>query len=315
MLITETNVPHADNLSYFGDGTNEAQLVYNFALPPLSLHALLRGDSTRLTRWAQTLTLPSDRVTLFNFLASHDGIGLNPARGILPDQEIDFLVERCQAHGGFISYKNNPDGAQTPYEMNTTWFDALNDPRTEEPLLAQANRFLVSQAIMLALQGVPGIYFHSLFGSRNDRSAALATGVNRRINRQKFDRSNLETRLADRSSLEHMVFSRFRDLLRLRRLSPAFHPGGRQEVIACDPRIFVVVRTSPDGRRCALCLHNVSADEVRVTIPLPADGRRIFAENSVGADGLVQQTVLPYGVRWIFSDGTVRPPLTTEPFP
>jgi sucrose phosphorylase len=202
MLITETNVPHADNLSYFGDGTNEAQLVYNFALPPLSLHALLRGDSTRLTRWAQTLTLPSDRVTLFNFLASHDGIGLNPARGILPDQEIDFLVERCQAHGGFISYKNNPDGAQTPYEMNTTWFDALNDPRTEEPLMAQANRFLVSQAIMLALQGVPGIYFHSLFGSRNDRSAALATGVNRRINRQKFDRSNLETRLADRSSLD-----------------------------------------------------------------------------------------------------------------
>ena len=61
LLITETNVPHADNVSYFGDGTNEAQLVYNFALPPLVLHALLRGDATHLTRWAQSLTLPSDR--------------------------------------------------------------------------------------------------------------------------------------------------------------------------------------------------------------------------------------------------------------
>jgi sucrose phosphorylase len=117
-LITETNVPHADNISYFGDGTNEAQLVYNFALPPLVLHALLRGDATHLTRWAATLKTPSDRTTFFNFLASHDGIGVNPARGILPATEIDFLVERCQAHGGFISYQHVADGSKIPYEMN-----------------------------------------------------------------------------------------------------------------------------------------------------------------------------------------------------
>ena len=163
-------MPHADNISYFGDGTNEAQLVYNFALPPLVLHALLRGDATHLTRWATTLKAPSDRTTFFNFLASHDGIGLNPARGILPPAEIDFLVERCQAHGGFINYKHNADGSKSPYEMNIVYFDAVNDPAAGESLETQVNRFMVAQAIMLSLAGVPGIYFHSLFGSRNDRA-------------------------------------------------------------------------------------------------------------------------------------------------
>src|SRR6185369_9720841 len=149
----------------------------------------LRGDATHLTRWAQSLTLPSDRVTFFNFLASHDGIGLNPARGILPDGEIDFLVERCQAHGGFINYKHNAGGSKSPYEMNIVYFDAVNDPAADESLTIQINRFIVSQAIMLALRGLPGIYFHSLFGSRNDRAAALSSGINRRINRQKMTRA------------------------------------------------------------------------------------------------------------------------------
>ena len=127
-LITETNVPHRDNLSYFGDGTNEAQLVYNFALPPLVLHALQTGRAEELTRWAQSLALPSDRVTFFNFLASHDGIGLNPARGILSDAGIDGLVQRTREHGGFISYKQLSDGTQEPYEMNINYLDALSPP-------------------------------------------------------------------------------------------------------------------------------------------------------------------------------------------
>ncbi|GAB4547943.1 MAG: hypothetical protein Fur002_24390 [Anaerolineales bacterium] len=117
-LITETNVPHAENISYFGDGANEAQLVYNFALPPLTLRAFHTGSARILSDWAKTLTLPSDKTTFFNFLASHDGIGLNPARGILSDAEIDALAAKTLAHGGLISYKQNSDGTQSPYEMN-----------------------------------------------------------------------------------------------------------------------------------------------------------------------------------------------------
>ena len=145
------------------------------------------GNAEKLTRWAQSLALPSDRVTFFNFLASHDGIGLNPARGILSDAEIDALVRRTLAHGGFISYKDMPDGSQAPYEMNINYLDALSNPAASEPAELAARKFLTAHAIMLSLQGVPGIYFHSLFGSRGDRAGAEASGIPRRINREKLD--------------------------------------------------------------------------------------------------------------------------------
>lgn len=259
-LITETNVPHRDNLSYFGDGTNEAQLVYNFALPPLTLHALHTGDARVLSEWAAGLRLPSDRVTFFNFLASHDGIGLNPARGILPEREIDALVERVRAHGGLVSYKHNADGTHSPYELNINYFDALSDPNGAEPLSVQIDRFLCAQAILLALIGVPGIYFHSLFGSRGWPEGVRQTGRNRTINREKCERDALERELADPASLRARVFGRCRDLLRARAASPAFHPHGQQEILEDGPAVFAVRRTSPDGAHRVLCLHNVSAE-------------------------------------------------------
>lgn len=287
-LITETNVPHADNLSYFGDGTNEAQLVYNFALPPLVLHALLRGDARQLTRWAATLQAPSDQTTFFNFLASHDGIGVNPARGLLPATEIDFLVERCQAHGGFINYKHNADGSKSPYELNIVYFDAVNDPAAGETVETQVNRFLVAQAIMLALAGVPGIYFHSLFGSRNDRAAALETGINRRINRQKLALAALEAELADAQSVRARVFRRFADLLAFRRAHPAFAPGAPQQVLAAGDRIFAVRRETRDARDRVLCLHNLSGERV----PVPAT-----------LAGGATTALAPLEVRWVVERG------------
>src|SRR5215213_3063097 len=230
-LITETNVPHAENVSYFGDGNNEAQLVYNFALPPLLLHTFRTGDAYVLSEWAKGLTLPSDRVTFFNFLASHDGIGLNPVRGILSAAEIDALVEQTLSHGGLVSYKHNTDGSQSPYEMNINYFDALSDPQGNESLDLQTDRFISAQAIMLAFLGVPGVYFHSLFGSRGWREGVDLSGRNRSINRQKFDFASFERELTDESSLRCQVFRRYAQLLRARSSSAAFHPHGTQEVL------------------------------------------------------------------------------------
>jgi glucosylglycerate phosphorylase len=305
-LITETNVPHADNISYFGDATNEAQLVYNFALPPLVLHALLRGDASHLTHWAATLKTPSDRTTFFNFLASHDGIGLNPARGILPDAEIDFLVERCQAHGGFINYKHNADGSKSPYEMNIVYFDAVNDPAAGDSLETQVNRFLVAQAIMLALAGVPGIYFHSLFGSRNDRATALQTGVNRRINRQKLARADLEAELADPLSLRTRVFDRCRVLLKVRRCHPAFSPHAAQRILDTDSRVFAVLRTPATTGEPVLCLHNVSNSPVVVGIAVPdgtpgASWTELLGDrvHPLGGNETLRVTLRPNEVNWL----------------
>jgi sucrose phosphorylase len=267
-LVTETNVPHIDNISYFGDGTNEAQLIYNFALPPLVLHTFRVGDASAISNWAKGLTLPSDRVTFFNFLASHDGIGLNPVRGILPDQDIEALVEKTLEHGGLISYKHNSDGSQSPYEMNISYFDALSNPQGDEPLELQAARFMAAQSIMLSLVGVPGIYFHSLFGSRSWRAGVDVTGRNRTINRQKFDLATLETELADPASLRCLVFQRYAHLLRARSASSAFDPHGKQQVLDCGKATFALLRISPDGNRQVLCLHNVSNRSQNVRIDL-----------------------------------------------
>lgn len=258
-IITETNVPHADNISYFGDGRNEAQLVYNFALPPLVMHTLRTGDASALSKWASGLDLPSSQTTFFNFLASHDGIGLNPARGILSSTEIDALVSQTQAHGGLISYKQNQDGTQSPYEMNINYFDALSDPVSSEALETQVRRFMAAQAILLSLQGVPGIYFHSLLGSRNWRAGVDITRHNRTINREKFELTRLEAELSNQNSLRSQVFGRYRRLLQQRASSAAFHPHGRQKILGAGREIFAVLRTSPDETEQALCLQNVTA--------------------------------------------------------
>lgn len=309
-LITETNVPHADNISYFGDGTNEAQLVYNFALPPLVLHALLRGDASHLTRWATSLKAPSDQTTFFNFLASHDGIGVNPARGILPPSEIDFLVERCQSHGGFINYKQNADGSKSPYEMNIVYFDAVNNPAAGDSLETQVNRFMVAQAIMLSLAGVPGIYFHSLFGSRNDRAAALESGINRRINRQKLSLAELEADLAEKRGLRTCVFGRYRVLLRARRSHAAFNPHAEQKVFEGDRRVFGVLRTAACGGDWVLCLHNVTNTRVTVDIATgevaaASTWMEMLSERpySVAPNGIIRVTLWPFEVNWLAAQG------------
>ena len=294
-LITETNVPHADNISYFGNGTNEAQLVYNFALPPLTLHTFHKGDARVLSNWAKTLTLPSEKTTFFNFLASHDGIGLNPARGILSDAEIGSLIDKVLEHGGLISYKHNADGSQAPYEMNINYFNALSNPNGDEPLGLQVDRFIASQASMLSLLGVPGIYFHSLFGSRGWIEGVKLTGRNRTINREKFQLDELQNELADEDSLRSKVFTRYSQLLKARSSSSAFHPHGTQKILDVHPSVFAVERISPDGESHALCLHNVSAKEVTF-----ATGHETAVDISTDQPLQVSTVALePYQILWM----------------
>jgi sucrose phosphorylase len=271
-LVTETNVPHAENVSYFGDGTNEAHLVYNFALPPLVLHSFLTGQARELTRWAAQLRTPSPHTAFLNYLASHDGIGLNPVRGILQDHHIEALVRHTRAAGGFVSEKALPDGSRAPYELNINYLDALSPPEAAEPPGIVARKFATAHAIALSLAGMPAIYFHSLFGSRGDRAAALATGIYRRINREKLDLSRLETELADPSSLRAQVHTALRRWLALRRSHPAFAPAAPQIVHESDPRLFVIERQDPRSGQSVLCIHNLSGDAAVYAVPGPVRG-------------------------------------------
>lgn len=288
-LITETNVPHQDNISYFGDGTNEAQMVYNFALPPLVFHTMRTGDTTALQNWARTLELPSSEVTFFNFLASHDGIGLNPARGLLTPEEVDALVETALAHNGYVSYKSLPDGSKAPYELNVNYFDALSDPLGDEPEDVQIARFLAAHAIMLALRGVPGIYFHSLFGSRGDRVGAESSGIPRRINREKLDAAALEADLQDAGSRRRRVFDGMAAMLAARASHPAFNPFQTQEILETGPELFAVRRGSA-GRE-AVAVVNVTSEPQDLELPPECAKWRPL----LGQLG----TLPPYGVLWL----------------
>jgi len=311
MLITETNVPHEENISYFGSGSDEAQLVYQFPLPPLVLHTLSTGNAAALTSWAAELSPPSDQTTFYNFLASHDGVGVRPVEGLLTSAEVQALADRVLAHGGHASYKTNTDGSESVYELNISYFDALSDPQGGEPVSLQVARFMASQSIMLSLQGVPAIYAHSFFGSRNYPEGVEITGRARSINREKLQRAELEAALADPTSLRWQVWATYRHLLEERAQHPAFHPNGPQTVLTLDPAIFAVVRSAPDGSERVLCLHNVTGAPVAISLEMAANGladvaiwRDVLSEQKFSASSTgLTPALAPYQVVWLISQG------------
>jgi glycosidase len=301
-LITETNVPHLENVSYFGDGMNEAQLVYQFTLPPLLLHTFRTEDATALSQWAAGLENVSASTAFFNFTASHDGIGVRPVEGILPRQEIDALVLRARAHGGDVSFKTNGDGTRSPYELNVNYFDALSNPSGGEPLDIQARRFLASQAIQLALMGVPGIYIHSLLGSRNWNDGVTQTGRLRTINREKLRLSEVEAALSDPGSLRSTVFHAYRALIITRTAEKAFHPNGPQRVLDLHPAAFALLRTAPDGGAHIVAAHNVAHHSITVDLSqVPLEHVRHYQDLVSGAtvEANASLTIMPYQVLWL----------------
>ncbi|POR04292.1 hypothetical protein AU468_03390 [Alkalispirochaeta sphaeroplastigenens] len=263
VLLTETNVPHEENISYFGNGRNEAHLVYNFALPPLTLQAFTAGTAENLTRWARTLPEPSKQRAFLNFLASHDGIGVTPATDWLTPREMEELLRTVEARGGLVSRKSTPEG-EVPYELNINYASALADPELSEDL--QIRAFVSAQAIMLALAGVPGIYVHSLIGSENWAEGPRVCGHNRAINREKLPLSRVLADLENPRSRRSRVFSALKKLISLRKGEPAFEPDAPQRVLTGLPReLFGLLRFTEE--RQVLCLTNTSARQV----PLPAE--------------------------------------------
>ncbi len=256
ILLTETNVPHAENISYFGDG-DEARMVYQFSLAPLLLDALISGDATVLTTWLRELGTTSPGTTFFNFTASHDGVGVRPLEGILPPSRHEKLLQTVRARGGQISTKRNADGSVSPYELNISYFSALSDPHDPDPRIS-VRRFLASQAIVLALRGIPGVYLHSLVATPNDLAGMQTTGHARSINRRKYDLDHLETLLLPADGAPRQVLDAYRHLLAVRRQQPAFHPEAPQETVLLGlSSVLAFTRTSLDDRQRLLILANV----------------------------------------------------------
>lgn len=303
ILLTETSVPHAENISYLGTG-DEAHMVYQFSLPPLLLHALETGNSRYLTAWIAALEPPPPGCTFFNVTASHDGIGLRPLEGLLPDDELDLLVARMEQKGGQLSSRENPDGSQSPFELNITYFDALGDPGRKDSDIGIA-RFLCSQAIMLSLQGVPGVYFNSLIGAPNWLAGVQETGRARTINRRKWGLAELDDQLADSTQPASRILAEYVRLLEIRREHAAFHPNGPQRSLKLPSGLFGIRRSAPDGSEKIWILANLTA-EPREAQPKHIDrrfGKRRWNELIQGwtcaGEELETLQLAPYQVMWL----------------
>ncbi|POT55162.1 sugar phosphorylase [Citrobacter amalonaticus] len=292
VIITETNVPHKDNISYFGNGHDEAQMVYQFSLPPLVLHAVQRQDVTALCAWAQSLQLPSEETTWFNFLASHDGIGLNPLRGLLPEEEILKLVADLQQEGALVNWKNNPDGSRSPYEINVTYMDALSPQNASDP--ERLARFILAHAILLSFPGVPAIYIQSVLGSRNDYAGVEKLGYNRAINRQKYQLNNIEADLKDVNTLRHHVYHKLSRLIAIRRKNKAFHPDSHFDICSVTPAVMQINRETETGESI-IALFNISDKNQTISIDIK-NGFDLISEVNVAGEEL---TLYPWQVMWI----------------
>jgi sucrose phosphorylase len=305
-LITETNVPHDDNVSYFGNGRDEAHMVYNFALPPLVLHTFYREDATALSTWAHRLKVDSDRATFFNILDTHDGVGLMGVKGVLSREDIDFIIHRAKDRGGYISYKMTENRTEEPYEINTTWWSAINGDDSGEDMGYQVKRYVASRSIALVLQGVPGLYVHGALGTCNDHERVSETHVKRDVNRGVIHSTAVAEGLKDPDSKISLLRRYVTRINLLRTGHRAFNPHGGQRVLMISPDVFTVFRTSREGDEHILTMTNVTARGCRLEIPLsemPIKDIRWYdlvneKEWTVEDDALCV-TMEPYDIMWL----------------
>ncbi len=305
-LITETNVPHQDNISYFGNGEDEAQMVYNFALPPLVLNTFQSGNATILSRWAASLEPPSETTTFFNFLDSHDGIGVMGSRGILSEEQILVMAEKVKEHGGFVSMKANGDGTESPYELNVTWWSALNRDDSHEDLDLQIDRFIASRALAMSLRGVPGLYLLGLVGSKNDLEAAQRNKSKRDINRTALQEDELLQLFSNPATTTARIALRMIHLLEQRTSHPAFHPAAPQTIIEGFPDLFAVFRRERGNTRGVLALMNITAQTVSASIevgqfePIESNLKDLIGEEQFQiTDGKLELILEPYRACWL----------------
>ena len=288
-IITETNVPHEENISYFGKN-DEANQVYQFPLPPLVLHSFTVGDAQKLSAWAKGIEGRGDTETYFNFLASHDGIGMRPTEGILSDVERNNLVEKVIENGGEISYKENTDGSRSVYELNINYSEALRNKGETDEIAVE--KMKAAHSILFSVIGVPAIYYHSLFGSRNDYKGVLDSGINRRINREKLSAERLLDEL-NSDPYRNGIYMGLKKMLEKRAQYKAFSPYGKQEILDIDKRVFAVKRTHLNQE--IISITNVSNQKVTL---YDLEGMDIIKEKTIPK----QMELEPYAYIWCYNN-------------
>ncbi len=282
LLLTETNVPNRENLSYFGAG-DEAHMVYQFSLPPLLLYTLFSGNADYLVKWLDSLPEPGRNRSYLNFTASHDGIGVRPLEGLLPEDEIHTMLLSMKQFGGGLSLKRNADGSESVYEINITYFDAMKGSAAGLDD-QQANRFLCSQIIMMGLKGIPAFYIHSLLATGNDYAGMERTGRLRSINRRKYTDTEIESFMNGKNTGRY-VFTELTRIMKLRQTRPAFHPDSYQVIHRVESCFVAFTRSNPETGERVHCISNISAK------PAELDTQSLYEEDAVLFDLIESRAV------------------------
>lgn len=301
IIITETNIPNTQNLTYFGNA-NEAHGIYNFSLPPLLLNTLLTGNCLYLKRWLMSMPPAQDGTLYFNFIASHDGIGLRPAEGLLSDAELDSLIHTVENFGGKISWRSTENGEQKAYEMNIALYDALQGTVDGKDQW-NFERFICAHAIMFGLEGIPGIYIHSMLGTQNDTKKLANTHHNRSINRHRWQEDILELALANKNLHHHKVLSTLKTLLDIRIKQPAFHPNATQFTLHLGLQLFGFWRQSLNRKQSIFCVSNISNQPVvlplsELNLIITKSWYELISQREI-TELSQEMTLAPYQTVWI----------------
>lgn len=301
VIITETNIPNRENLTYFGNA-NEAHLVYNFSLPPLLINTLVSGSCEHLKNWLMRMPPAQEGTTYLNFVASHDGIGLRPTEGLLSEWELESLVSTMKRFGGKISSRTTITGEAKPYEINISLWDALSGSVSKGPDQWQFARFLCAAAIQLALEGLPAFYIHSLFGTENDDKRVENTGHFRSINRHIWDIDDLEHKL-NTPTHHQKVFDAMRNLINIRRGQPTLHPNATQYILHTGDKLFAFWRQSLDRRQSLFAVYNISDEPQTFNLAelnlFATDDWTDLISGQKYEDKLAHVTLMPYQFLWL----------------
>lgn len=307
VIITETNIPNIENMSYFGN-QNEAHWIYNFSLPPLLVNCLLTGNSQHIRQWLMSMPAAINGTSYFNFIASHDGIGLRPLEGLISNDEEQAMIATLQKFGGKISWRAISDNESKPYEINIALYDALKGSIKGED---QYNfvRFICAHQIMLGLQGVPAFYVHSLLATGNDYQRYFNSGHNRCINRHKWQYEELKPLLDNPQTEHHQVFYKLKDLIQLRAKQAAFHPNAEQYVLYLGDGFVGFSRNTVDKSQIIYCISNIT-DEQQI-LPINsinlAYGRKfidLISDEPLAVE-LEYLSFQPYQTVWLANDVSV----------
>ena len=257
-IITETNLPEKENLSYFGKN-DEANWIYNFSLPPLLIHAFLFENSSYLNKWSKKLPTTKNENCYLNFIASHDGIGMRPTEGLLNEKTLNNFLKRLKKNGSKFSYRKVQNKVKKVYEANITIFDALKKSDYDRKGEFFLERYISAHAIMISFEGIPAIYFNSMFGTSNDEAKFIITGNNRDVNRYKWNLKNITNKLKVSNTKQSIFYNKLCNLLSIRKRQKAFHPNALRLNLDFGKKIYGFKRISKDKKQTIICITNLSS--------------------------------------------------------